>query len=122
MDAGFRSPDKTISISMTSANGRTRFNELPVQQQERFCSVSRQMIRLTEGSAVPIIFGPPPRIGDDINSATGCVLRLRSGSFLVTAAHVLAGYKTRLAAGEELVWQVGHLPFNPLSRAAWTDD
>ena len=110
------------SKSMSSGNGRARFNMLSAQQRANFRTACRQMIRLTEGTAAPVIFGPPPRIGGEVNSATACVLRLRSGCFVVTAAHVLTGYEERVDSGEELVWQVGRLPFDPLSRVAWRDE
>jgi hypothetical protein len=57
-----------------------------------------------------------------IDGASGCVLRLQSGFFLVTAEHVLRAYEERIGNGERLNWQIGKLPpVDPLSRIAWRD-
>jgi hypothetical protein len=104
-----------------SLSGRDRFQALSAPEQARFRSVSQHLIRHAVASAVPIVFGHPPRIGNKIESASGCVLRLRAGSFVVTAAHVLRGYKEWLAEGEESIWQVGRLKFSPLGRIASSD-
>ena len=78
------------------------------------------MVRLARDYAVPIIFAPPPSVGGKINGASGCVLQLGSGIFVVTASHVLAGYEKRVGEGERLNWQVGNLPpFDPLARIEW---
>ncbi len=48
------------------------------------------------------------------------MLQLASGTFVVTASHVLAGYEKRVGLGERLNWQVGNLPpFDPLPRVEW---
>lgn len=104
-----------------SLSGRDRFQALSAPEQARFRSVSQHLIRHAVASAVPIVFGHPPRIGNKIESASGCVLRLRAGSFVVTAAHVLRGYKEWLTEGEESIWQVGRLKFSPLGRIASSD-
>jgi hypothetical protein len=106
---------------MAVPSGRDRFQALPAPEQARFRSVSQHLIRHAVASAVPIVFGHPPRIGTKIESASGCVLRLRVGYFVVTAAHVVREYENRLAEGEESIWQVGRLPFSPLSRIASSD-
>jgi len=106
---------------MAIPSGRDRFQALPAPEQARFRSVSQHLIRHAVASAVPIVFGHPPRIGTKIESASGCVLRLRVGHFVVTAAHVLREHENRLADGEESIWQVGRLPFSPLGRIASSD-
>jgi len=81
------------------------------------------MVRLARDHAVPIIFAPPLSIGGKINGATGCVIRLTTGTFVATASHVLRGYEARLRTGELLNWQVGNLPpFDPITRIVWRDD
>jgi hypothetical protein len=80
------------------------------------------MIGLVRKYAVPIIFAPPPGTAGEINSASGSLLKLDSGYFVLTAHHVLDSYRKRLQTGEKLNWQVGNLPpFDPLSRIGWED-
>lgn len=68
----------------------------------------------------PSSLAPPRSRGGKINGASGSVLQLGSGVFIVTASHVLEGYETRIQAGEVLNWQVGDLPpFDLISRIAW---
>jgi len=80
------------------------------------------MVGLAQDCAVPIIYAPPVSVGGKINGATGCVLELSSGWFVVSASHVLDGYEERVKSGEKLNWQVGKLPpFDPHERIAWRD-
>ena len=63
----------------------------------------------------------PMTLGD-ISGASGCVLRLQSGFFRVTAEHVLRTYEERLQKGERLELEIGKLPpVDPLARVAWRD-
>jgi len=120
----------------TRTNGK--FRNLPSDEQRRYLMVSRQMTLFARDHAVPITFAPvlrtfpistgrknggtvtlPLSLGK-IDGASGCVLRLDSSFFLVTAEHVLAEYEHRVSQGEALNWQVGALPpFDPLPRVAW---
>jgi hypothetical protein len=107
---------------MSDAGASRRFDELSADDQNRYREFGRQMVRLAGERAVPIIFAPSPGSEGNINSATGAVLQLDREYFVVTAHHVLDGYRKRLQSGEKLNWQVGHLPpFDPLSRIAWKD-
>jgi hypothetical protein len=107
---------------MSNVGVPRQFNELSSDDQNRYCEFGRQVVRLAGECAVPIIFAPAPGSEGNINSATGAVLKLDRGYFLVTAHHVVDGYTKRLQSGEKLNWQVGHLPpFDPLSRTAWKD-
>lgn len=107
---------------MDQLGGAHSFQKLAAHEQESYRTTGQQMVRLAQNYAVPIIIAPPPRIGGEINGATGCVLRLSCGLFLVTASHVLKGYEKRLLDHETTNWQVGALPpFDPCpSRIAWT--
>ena len=90
------------------------------ENKARYLPINRQMVRLARDYAVPIIFAPPPSVGGKINGASGCVVQLASGLFVITASHVLAGYEKRVSEGERLNWQVGNLPpFDPLPRVEW---
>jgi hypothetical protein len=103
-------------------SGAEMFRQLSAEEQARYVAVNRQMVSLARDHAVPIVFAPPLSVGGKVNGATGCVLRLDAGTFIVTASHVLAGYEKRLQSGEHLNWQVGNLPpFNPIPRIAWRD-
>ena len=107
--------------------------KLPMVEQERYLTASRHMTLFARDHSIPIAFAPPlktfvGRIGTftlpltlgKIDGATGCMLQLQSGVFLVTAEHVLEEYERRLSQGEVLNWQVGRLPpFDPLPRVAW---
>lgn len=107
---------------MSAVGGAERFKRLSSAEQTRYIATNRQMTALARDHAVPIIFAPPRSRGGKINGASGCVLRLDSGTFVVTASHVLEGYETRVDRGELLNWQVGDLPpFDPLPRIAWRD-
>jgi hypothetical protein len=93
-----------------------------------------------QGHTIPICFAPPlvtaavplkgcaiasvtlPATLGTINGASGCVLELESGFFLVTAEHNLGTYEDRVKKGERLNWQIGKLsPIDPLCRIAWRD-
>jgi hypothetical protein len=82
------------------------FSKLSTEEQRRFLAASRQMSKLALDQAIPITFAPPlktldfplmggkmgrvtlPQSLGKVDGATGCVLRLRSGVFIVTAEHV----------------------------------
>jgi hypothetical protein len=105
---------------MNELSGAQRFEQLSEEDKSRYLAISRRMVRLARDYAVPIIFAPPPSVGGKINGASGCLMRLASGIFVVTASHVLAGYEKRTREGERLNWQVGNLPpFDPLQRVNW---
>ena len=108
------------SQSMNELSGSQQFQQLSAEAQTQYLAINRQMARLARDHAVPVFFAPPLSIGGKINGASGCVLRLDVGTFVITASHVLAGYEERMRRGEVLNWQVGDLPpFDPLSRVAW---
>jgi len=73
-----------------------RFERLSADEQTRYRTAGRELVGLARDCAVPIVYGPPPRVGGKVNGATGCVLRLESGWFVVSASHVLGGYESRL--------------------------
>jgi len=107
---------------MNELCGAQLFRQLPAEAQAQYLAISREMTALAMDHAVPIIFAPPLSIGGKMNGACGCVLQLKSGIFVVTASHVLAGYEERTQLGEVLNWQVGDLPpFEPLPRVEWRD-
>lgn len=107
---------------MDNSGAARRFERLSENERTRYRTACQQMVRLAGAYAVPIIYGPPPQIGGKVNGATGCILQLNSGWFVVSASHVLEGYEKRLESEQNLNWQVGHLsPFDPLSRIAWRD-
>ena len=109
----------------------------PTEDDAQYLTECRQLTKFALDHAVPITFAPPfrkfstpfneggvktstaPPVPGEIESATGCVLRLRDEYFVVTAEHVLDKYRERLGNGESLVWQVGDLPFDPLRHVAW---
>jgi hypothetical protein len=108
--------------TMVKETGAEKFARLSPAGKSRYQESGREMVGLSEGCAVPIIYAPPVSVGGKINGATGCVLELPSGCFLVSASHVLDGYERRIESGEKLNWQVGKLPpFDPLKRIAWRD-
>ncbi len=107
---------------MDKETGACRFARLSADEKARYREAGRLMVRLAQEYAVPIIYAPPVSVGGKINGATGCVLELSSGWFIVSASHVLDGYENRINSGEKLNWQVGKLPpFDPLQRIAWRD-
>src|SRR5467141_2631732 len=86
---------------MSDAGASRRFDELSADDQNRYREFGRQMVRFAGECAVPIIFAPAPGSEGNINSATGAVLKLDRGYFIVTAHHVLDGYRKRLQSGEK---------------------
>jgi len=61
----------------------------------------------------------PLELMEPVNEATGSVLHLGSGWFMITGNHVLSEYEMR-RTGERLNRQFGHLPpFDPVPRIAW---
>jgi hypothetical protein len=96
------------------------FGQLSSDERARYCLAARQMVGLAQGSAIPIVFAPPLSVGGQVNAASGCVLQLDFGWFIITASHVLAKYEKRLHEGEKLNWQVGALPpFDPRPCVSW---
>ncbi len=81
--------------------------------------MSRTLVQLAQRYAIPLCLAPPLSIGGKVNGATGCIVRLDSGPFIITANHVLDEYERRIKA-ERINWQFGRLPpFDPLPRVAW---
>ena len=106
---------------MSGLQGSSEFKALSEQEQETYRRVSRRVVHLVQRYAIPLCFAPPPSIGGKVNGATGCILRLDSGPFIVTANHILSGYEERRKT-ERLNWQFGQLPpFDPVPRVAWRD-
>ncbi len=107
---------------MNEPGGAQLFRQLSAEVRARYIAIGQQMARLARDHAVPIVFAPPLSIRGKVNGASGCVLQLNAGTFVVTASHVLAGYEERIRSGEVLNWQIGDLPpFDPLARVAWRD-
>src|ERR1700731_3434924 len=107
---------------MTKPSGAERFKKLPTAAQVRYISVARQITEFATRHALPIVFAPAPEIQGDVDGASGCLVQVSKGTFLLTASHVLAEYEDRVKQGEVLNWQVGRLPpFDPLLRIVWRD-
>jgi hypothetical protein len=106
---------------VTELQGSPAFQALSEQEQETYRKVSQRIVQLVQRYAIPLCFAPPLSIGGKVNGGTGCILRLDTGPFIVTANHVLAAYEER-RQNEPLNWQFGHLrPFDPVPRIAWRD-
>jgi hypothetical protein len=106
---------------MTTDSGVARsFGQLSAGEQDRYILAARELVRVAQLCAIPVIVAPPPSLRGEVNGATCCVLQLNSGWFIVTASHVLEGYEKRLQNEGALNWQVGALPpIDPLSSIAW---
>jgi hypothetical protein len=108
---------------MNDLGGAQLFERLSDEEKARYITINQQMVRFARDHAVPVIFAPPLSVGGAVNGATGCILQLRTGVFVVTASHVLARYEERVNDGERLNWQVGKLlPFDPIPRVAWRNE
>lgn len=106
---------------MDGLQGPPEFKALSEQEQETYRKVSQSIVQLAQRYAIPLCFAPPLSVGGKLNGATGCILRLDSGRFIVTADHVLSTYEKKREK-EQLNWQFGHLPpFDPIPRVAWRD-
>ena len=119
--------------------GLDEFSKLSIDDQKRYRATSSQMTKFARDHAIPIAFAPPigrfavpvgegkvgmvtvPLSLGAIAGATGCILRLQTGLYVVTAEHVLKCYEERVYQGEKLDWIVGRLRFDPLQRerALW---
>lgn len=98
-----------------------QFKDLSSDEQAQYRLVVRQMLRLAGSYAIPIIFGDPAWKGRFTSGATGSVVQVASGFFVITASHVLAGYESFAATQSESIWQVGNLGFDPRNRIAARD-
>lgn len=108
---------------MSQLSGAELFGRLSDEEKARYISANREMVGYALDHAVPLIIAPPISAGGEVKGATGSILRLPSGAYLLTASHVLAGYERRIREGERLNWQFGKLPpFDPLPRVAWRDE
>jgi hypothetical protein len=129
------------SKSMDQSSSGKRFRALPKTHQDQYRRIMHELMTFVQGHAIPICFAPPlitvavplaegttasiklPMTLGNIDGASGCILQLESGLFLVTAEHVLATYEKRIDSGERLNWQIGKLPpVDPFSRIAWRDE
>lgn len=125
---------------MDQSNSGERFRGLSQAHQDQYRRIMHELMTFAQGHSIPIGFAPPlitvemptadgtiasiklPMTLGKIDGASGCILRLDSGLFLVTAEHVLACYEKRTNDGERLNWQIGKLPpVDPLSRIVWRD-
>ena len=116
------------------------FRRLPPSERQRYRDIVRELMAFAQEHAIPMCFAPPlvtaevplgggtvatiklPRTIGKIDGASGCVLRMPTGYYFVTAEHVLREYEERTREGERLNWQIGRLAaFDPLSRVAWRD-
>jgi hypothetical protein len=103
--------------------GAERFQRLSAEDRALYTDRCQRMVRLARDHGLPIMFAPPRSKGGEVNGATGCLVRIPQGTFVITASHVLAGYERRLEQGEVLDWQVGKLPpFDPLARIAYREE
>jgi hypothetical protein len=75
-----------------------------LRQQKRYREFLQEALGLARNHAIPIFFAPPLSIGGKVNGGTGFALQLSSGSFVVTASHVLSEYAKRRESGEVLHW------------------
>jgi hypothetical protein len=107
---------------MSARLASRRFEELSADDRVRYRDWGREMVRLAQSFAVPIIFAPPKRLQGVINGASGSVVKVNDRYFVVTASHVLDGYEERVRSGEKLDWLIGRLPpIDPLRRIEWRD-
>lgn len=111
------------SVATEDMTGAERFQRLSAEDRALYTGRCQRMVEFARAHAVPIIFAPPLSQRGEVNGATGCLVRLAQGTFVVTASHVLNGYEHRRKDGEALHWQVGKLPpFDPVTRIAWHDE
>ena len=106
---------------MITRNGVDSFAELPADEQARVRVVGREMVRLAETHAVPIVFGAPAWQRGKFNSASGCLVKVGARTFVVSAAHVLDAFEAERRAADQVIWQVGNFGFDPSGRVAWQD-
>ena len=106
---------------MITRNGVDSFAELPADEQARLRVVGREMVRLAETHAVPIVFGAPAWQHGKFNSASGCLVKVGARTFVVSAAHVLDAFEAERRAADQVIWQVGNFGFDPTGRVAWQD-
>jgi len=116
-----RKSERNDNDGMDEIQGSPDFRSLPEPERQRYRNVSRSLVEMMQRYAFPLCLAPPLSVGGEVVGATGCLLRLNRGLFIVTANHVLSEYEERVQSNR-LNWQFGHLPpFDPLSRVAWRD-
>ena len=100
-----------------------RFEELPTSEQERVRRAGDQMGRYAFQHCAAVLVAPPPNCGPGrINNGSAFILRLDSRYYLGTAWHVVQAWQLRTAAGERLLFQVGHADLPPTGRLVWHDE
>ena len=107
---------------MSELGGQAYLDSLGENERRRLKETGAEMVKLAQKHSAAIIIAPPPSQQGRLQSASGCVLLLEGTHYLVTAAHVLAGFESRRATDKSVTWQVGDLVLNPLDRVAWRDD
>lgn len=111
------------------------FRRLPPSERQRYRDIVRELVAFAQEHAIPMCFAPPlvtaevplsggtvatiklPRTLGKIDGASGCVLRMPTGYYFLTAEHVLRAYEERTREGERLNWQIGRLARLTHSRA-----
>jgi hypothetical protein len=108
---------------MTYDPGREGFEQLsPVQQADirrRGNAVGDQVA----AHCVQVLIGRPAnqRHGAAVDHAAGCVVLVGAWRYLATAAHVVDGFRKRVKAGEDVVFQAGNLLLNVEKQLAFHD-
>jgi hypothetical protein len=55
-------------------------------------------------------------LSPDIRNGTATIVDFGSGPIIITAQHVMQGYKDRLKEGKDLLFQIGNLKIDPIPR------
>lgn len=101
----------------------SRFEDLPVVEQERVRTAAMGMGRLAFSHCVAVVIAPPPGTGPGrFNNGTGFVLNFEGSYFLGTANHVVASWLRRTRDGERVLFQVGAADLPPVDRVVWQDE
>jgi hypothetical protein len=98
------------------------WDDLPLAERQRILVGSRELAMLAWRYSCSVLFADPTYGVRSANTASGFVLKLDAKCYFVTAHHILEEYEIKRQTGRTLIFQVGNLPLNPVSRLVWGNE
>ena len=108
---------------MSHDPGREGFEQLTATQRAEVRRVGNAVGDQVASHCVQILIGRPThqRDGVKVDHAAGCVVLVGATRYLVTAAHVVDGFRKRVGSGESVVFQAGNLLLDVEARLSFND-
>jgi hypothetical protein len=86
--------------------------------------LGKEMAKFPMRFAAPIFFGENPSINNKpkIKNGTASFIDFGNGPFAITCYHVLSPFMDQMKNGNEIIFQIGNLKFNPLEQIISEDE